>query len=68
MTLEASGLQLVAEIGLATILGESEDGLSIEELAAKTGVDGLKLGKASDTYMAHIYLTCCCSQSVLSAF
>lgn len=45
MCFEAAGLRLAADIGLATILGESEDGLSIAEVAEKTGVDELKLGK-----------------------
>ncbi len=45
MSLEAAGLRLAADIGLATILGDSEDGLSITEIAEKTGVDALKLGK-----------------------
>jgi len=44
MVLEVAGVRLTAEIGLATILGDSEDGLSVDEIAQKTGVDGLKLG------------------------
>lgn len=44
MNLEVAGLRLAADIGLATVLGDSEDGLSIPEIAEKTGVDGLKLG------------------------
>ncbi|KIM47488.1 hypothetical protein M413DRAFT_15705 [Hebeloma cylindrosporum] len=44
MVLEVAGVRLAAEIGLATILGDSEDGLSVDEIAEKTGVDGLKLG------------------------
>jgi len=44
MVLEVAGVRLTAEIGLATILGDSEDGLSVDEIAKKTGVDGLKLG------------------------
>lgn len=47
MTLEAASVRLAAEIGLASVLGDSEDGLSIEEIAEKTEVDGLKLGKIS---------------------
>ncbi|KAF9454163.1 S-adenosyl-L-methionine-dependent methyltransferase [Macrolepiota fuliginosa MF-IS2] len=43
MNLEVAGLRLAADIGLATVLGDSEDGLSIAEIADKTGVDGLKL-------------------------
>lgn len=48
MCFEAASLRLAADIGLATILGESEDGLSIAEIAERTGVDGLKLGKYHD--------------------
>jgi hypothetical protein len=44
MVLEVAGVRLTAEIELATILGDSEDGLSIQEIAEKTGVDPLKLG------------------------
>jgi len=43
MVLEVAGVRLTAEIGLATVLGDSEDGLSIQEIAEKTGVDPLKL-------------------------
>ncbi|KAF9469787.1 S-adenosyl-L-methionine-dependent methyltransferase [Collybia nuda] len=43
MSLEIAGVRLAAEIGLASLLDDSEDGLSIEEIAEKTGVDGLKL-------------------------
>ncbi|PPQ72269.1 hypothetical protein CVT24_004686, partial [Panaeolus cyanescens] len=43
MTLESAGVRLAAEIGLATVLGDSEEGLTIPEIAEKTGVDGLKL-------------------------
>ena len=44
MTLGVACIRLTAEIGLPTILAESEDGLSIQEIAEKTGVDSLKLG------------------------
>lgn len=44
MNLEAAGLRLAASIGLATVLGDSEDGFSIAEIAEKTAVDGSKLG------------------------
>jgi hypothetical protein len=44
MTLEVAGVRLAAEIGLATVLGDSEDGLSIHEIAEETNVDGIKLG------------------------
>lgn len=44
MNLESAGLRLVATINLPSILGESEDGLSISEIAERTGVDGSKLG------------------------
>ncbi|KDR85757.1 hypothetical protein GALMADRAFT_218846 [Galerina marginata CBS 339.88] len=43
MVLEVAGVRLTAEIGLASILGDSEDGLSMKEIAEKTGVDELKL-------------------------
>ena len=46
MVLEVAGVRLTAEIGLATVLGDSEDGLSIQEIAEKTGVDPLKLGSS----------------------
>lgn len=39
-----ASIRLTAEIGLPTILADSEDGLSIQEIAEKTGVDPLKLG------------------------
>jgi len=42
MVVEPAAIRLSAEIGLATILGDSEDGLSIQEIAEKTGVDALK--------------------------
>ncbi|RDB28601.1 4-O-methyltransferase 1 [Hypsizygus marmoreus] len=42
-TLEVSSVRLAAETGLASVLGDSEEGLSIDEIAEKTGVDGLKL-------------------------
>lgn len=44
MTIEAASVRLAGDIGLATVLGNSEDGLSIQEIADKTGVDGVKLG------------------------
>jgi len=44
MVLEVAGVRLTAEIGLATVLGNSEDGMSIPDIAEKTGVDGNKLG------------------------
>ena len=46
MVLEVAGVRLTAEIGLATVLGDSEDGLSIQEIAEKTGMDPLKLGSS----------------------
>ncbi|KAH8830153.1 S-adenosyl-L-methionine-dependent methyltransferase [Flagelloscypha sp. PMI_526] len=42
-TLETAGVRLAAEIDLAGILGESDEGMSIKEIAEKTGVDGIKL-------------------------
>ena len=44
MALEVAGVRLTAEIGLATVLGDSEDGLSIQEISEKTGMDPFKLG------------------------
>ena len=44
MVLEVAGVRLTAEIGLATILGDSEDGMTIPQIAEKTSVDGNKLG------------------------
>ena len=44
MGLEVAGVCLMAEIRLLTILGDSEDGISIQEIAENTGVDSLKLG------------------------
>ncbi|KIK07236.1 hypothetical protein K443DRAFT_627000 [Laccaria amethystina LaAM-08-1] len=49
MTLEVAGVRLAAEIGLATVLGDSEDGLSIHEIAEETNVDGIKLGWFRET-------------------
>jgi sugar/nucleoside kinase (ribokinase family) len=56
MVLEVAGVRLTAEIGLATVLGDSEDGLSIQEIAEKTGVDPLKLGLSIDQ-TGRIFLT-----------
>ena len=47
MTLEVASIRLTAEIGVPTVLADSEEGLSIEEIAEKTGVDSLKLGPSS---------------------
>jgi len=41
--LEVAGVRLTAEIGLASILGDSEDGMTIPQIAEKTSVDGDKL-------------------------
>ncbi|KAF8167337.1 S-adenosyl-L-methionine-dependent methyltransferase [Crassisporium funariophilum] len=43
MVLEVAGVRLTAEIGLASVLGDSEDGVSIQEIASKTKVDAIKL-------------------------
>ncbi|KAG6830907.1 hypothetical protein H0H92_014058 [Tricholoma furcatifolium] len=43
MTLESACVRLAAEIDLASVLGDSEDGVPIDEIAKKTNVDGLKL-------------------------
>ncbi|KAL0063645.1 hypothetical protein AAF712_009443 [Marasmius tenuissimus] len=42
-TLEVASIRLAAEIGLADVLGESEEGLSIREIENKTGVAGMKI-------------------------
>jgi hypothetical protein len=55
MYLEAAGVRLVAEIGLASILGDSEEGMTIPQLAEKTGVDGLKLGMR---LLDHVFFCC----------
>ena len=47
MTLEVASIRLTAEIGLPSILADSEEGLSIQEISEKTGVDSLKLGLSS---------------------
>ena len=64
MVLEVAGVRLTAEIGLATVLGDSEDGLSIQEIAEKTSVDPLKLG-SSNTQMRGNFLTCAFVERVL---
>lgn len=52
MSFEAASVRLAAEIGLANVLGDSESGLSIAEIAEKTSVDGLKLGKNLESIFA----------------
>ena len=49
MTIEAASVRLAGDIGLASVLGDSEEGLSIQEIADKTGVDGVKLGSFAAT-------------------
>lgn len=47
MTMEAACVRLAADIDLAGILASAPDpevGLSVAEIAEKTGVDGLKIG------------------------
>jgi hypothetical protein len=44
-SLEAASIRLVAEINLPGILGDNDEGLSIQEIEKRTGVDGGKLGK-----------------------
>ncbi|KAG6873862.1 hypothetical protein C0995_010474 [Termitomyces sp. Mi166 len=46
MTLESACVRLAAEIDVASVLGDSEDGLSIDEIAKKTNVDSPKLERA----------------------
>lgn len=50
MVLEVAGVRLTAEIGLATILGDSEDGMTIPQIAERTSVDGDKLGSLTEIY------------------
>ncbi|KAK1220490.1 hypothetical protein PQX77_016740 [Marasmius sp. AFHP31] len=42
-SIEISSARLAAEIGLASVLGESEEGLSIKDIEEKTGINGLKI-------------------------
>lgn len=44
MAIEGASVRLAGDIGLATVLGDSEDGLTIQEIADKTGVEREKLG------------------------
>jgi hypothetical protein len=64
MTIEAASVRLAGDIGLATVLGDSEEGLSIQEIADKTGVDGAKLGllvpNASNYFSANPSCRACC--------
>ncbi|XP_006454122.1 hypothetical protein AGABI2DRAFT_182116 [Agaricus bisporus var. bisporus H97] len=55
MNLESAGLRLVASIGLPSVLGDSEDGLSISEIAERTGVDALKLERVLRLLMTQGY-------------
>jgi hypothetical protein len=58
MTIEAASVRLAGDIKLATILGNSEDGLSIQEIADKTGVDGVKLGLRATKYLESFAKSC----------
>jgi hypothetical protein len=42
--IEPACLRLAANLDLATILGDSEEGISLTELAERTGVEEAKLG------------------------
>ncbi|KAJ8093850.1 hypothetical protein PM082_009714 [Marasmius tenuissimus] len=42
-SMEVASVRLAAEIGLASTLGDSEEGLNVQEIEDKTGVDGLKI-------------------------
>ena len=44
MTIEAASVRLAGDIGLASVLDDTEEGMSIQQIADKTGVDGVKLG------------------------
>jgi hypothetical protein len=52
--LEAGGIRLVAEINLAGILGDNDEGLSIQQIEKQTGVDGEKLGKFCFLALAYV--------------
>jgi hypothetical protein len=67
MTLEAASVRLAAEIDLASVLADSEDGLSVQEIAETTGVDGLKLGAFVLLPKSLVYVLII-PQSVLSGF
>ena len=58
MTFEVASIRLTAEIGLPTILADSEDGLSIQEISEETGVDSFKLGPSSLLSYEGKELTC----------
>ena len=44
MACEPAALRVSAELGIATILGDSEEGLSIDEISEQVDVDAAKLG------------------------
>ncbi|KAG6837316.1 hypothetical protein H0H93_011411 [Arthromyces matolae] len=46
MTLESACIHLAAEVEVASILGETEVGLTVDEIAKKANVDALKLERA----------------------
>jgi hypothetical protein len=56
MALEVAGVRLTAEIGLATILGDTEDGMTVPQISEKTSVDGDKLGSLSELLSASTLL------------
>ncbi|KAJ8083530.1 hypothetical protein PM082_009404 [Marasmius tenuissimus] len=43
-SMEVASVRLAAEIGLASVLGDSDEGLNVKDIEDKTGVDGLKIG------------------------
>jgi hypothetical protein len=43
-TMESACIRAVADADVATLLGDLEEGMSIDEIADKTNVDALKLG------------------------
>lgn len=53
----AASLQLAAELDLATIMGELEDGVSVKELSEKAGIGQSRLGTIYTvyTYTMHAY-------------
>jgi hypothetical protein len=55
--MEAASIRLVAEINLPGILGDNDEGLSIQEIEEQTGVNGEKLGKFLFPNLSICYLT-----------
>jgi len=43
----SASLRLAADLDLATIIGDSEDGVSLAELVEKTGIEEEKIGMSA---------------------